>query len=138
MTNHSGLSRHNLTNESHHAKKSEAAKFMFGFDSYGETITHIKSFFTQVKIEFPELFCENRKIVVKPSFLTEFEHILIAKCLCRLLLTEPNLVWLLTHRVNACHAQQTNGYLCGQNVDHVYPYLRYLQITMQKNYQMNT
>ena len=60
VTNQTGLSRCNLTNAKHHQRNENAVLLMFGFQTFDETICCIKSFSTNVKIEFPTLSHENK------------------------------------------------------------------------------
>ena len=73
------MSRHNVTNRLHHDANEKAANQLFGFQSFDETICYIKAFFTKIEIKFQIISFENKKIVIKPSFLTECEQMLICK-----------------------------------------------------------
>ena len=73
VTNQTGLPRYNLANKLWHEKNTEAASLIFGFDSFQETILHIKSFFPYADFSFSKLSVENKKICAKPSYLTDIE-----------------------------------------------------------------
>ena len=79
VTNQTGLSRYNLVNKLWYKKNIEVASLIFGFDSFQETILHAKSFFPCADFLFPKLSVENKKIYVKPLYLTKIEQILIIK-----------------------------------------------------------
>ena len=80
VTNNTGTSRYNLTNELWHKKNEEAARLLFGFNSFDETLLYIKNFFADVNVNhFPKTSLIKKKITTSPSKLTELEQITIAK-----------------------------------------------------------
>ena len=79
VTNHTGLSRCNLSNRLHHEKHQNVSKQIFGFHSFEETLLYMQSFFEGIDMEFPILQHERGKIVLKPSHLTDLEQILTCK-----------------------------------------------------------
>ena len=60
ITNQSGLSRYNLFNELWQKKNPSAAKILFGFESFKETLFYISAFFTSVKFSFPKTHYEKK------------------------------------------------------------------------------
>ena len=78
-----------MTNHDWHREHLEDALKLFGFKSYKETITCVSSFFTNIKMDYPEIIVMHNKITLNPSHLIEFEEMLIANFLCNTFLTAP-------------------------------------------------
>ena len=117
-TEQTGLSRCNLTNKLWHDINEDAAKQLFGFNSFEETILCVKAFFTDVDVtNFPKLSLLNKKIKIRPSHLTEIEQTLMAKMFVNFL-PQRNKLGLALNITRQCVSWNIeNGCPIGRHMD---------------------